>query len=71
MRERGLIRGRGSQDAATIRLSLTLEQSQAEKVQAIADEMQVSAAWVIRRAIDNYLAAYLKIPPQRPPAPDE
>ncbi len=57
MRERGLVRGRGSRGVETLRLSLTLERSQAERIQAIADEMQVSAAWVVRRAIDTYIAA--------------
>ncbi len=38
------------------RISVTLTPEQREAVRRIASEMQVSTAWVIRQAVDRYLA---------------
>lgn len=44
-----------SRDSDTVRLSITLDRQQANQVEAMAAQMKVSSAWIIREAVDSYL----------------
>jgi ribbon-helix-helix CopG family protein len=47
--------GRPKSNKQATRLTVTLEADDYDKVCALADHNDVSAAWIIRRAIQNYL----------------
>src|SRR5207302_9102135 len=42
-------------DKETVRLTVSLPKKSLIRVSAIADQMGVSAAWVIRKAVDEYV----------------
>lgn len=46
---------RPKKDRQPARLTVTLDESDYQKVCTLADENDVSAAWVIRRAVHDYL----------------
>jgi hypothetical protein len=57
--------GRPKKDTQPSRLTVTLDEQDYEKVCTLAQENDVSAAWVIRRAVHDYLGR-AQVPP--PPA---
>lgn len=58
MKKQRDIRSRPKIAGDTVRISLTLEADKAARIEAIASEGRVTAAWVIRSAIDLYLSSH-------------
>lgn len=55
-----VVQGRAGADIPTVRMSITVERAHAERIDAIAREKKVSAAWVVRDAVEEYLKARVK-----------
>ncbi len=51
-----------------VRLSVTLDESDHTTVKRIASQLDVSTAWVIRRAVTGFIEQYSEeAPPEMPP----
>jgi predicted transcriptional regulator len=58
MQEGGIAMAKKPEDALkSVRSTVSMPADQYEEIQRIADKKRVSVAWVIRDAIDRYLAA--------------
>lgn len=56
MKKQREIRSRPAIPGDTIRITVTFAADQAAQIEALAAEKKVTAAWVIRQAVDAYLA---------------
>ncbi len=54
---------RPKKDRQPARLTVTLDESDYQRVCSLADQNDVSAAWVIRRAVHDYLERGAAVPP--------